>query len=178
MSYLTAAKLAIYENKPDLSREMNLKALAALTGTMPADHPLFAIIESNLGEIDRNTDKCKDAIPHFERAIHLYEVNGHDPKAHAQQLTNLGVCYFEAGRLDDAKKTLDQSIGEIETNHYDRRWLSEPKAQLADMEYAAGHKAEAIRIETEALAAIEGLPGEDITAMRQYETEQLATFRK
>jgi hypothetical protein len=94
------------------------------------------------------------------------------------QLTNLGYCLAEVGRTDDARKTLLQSIEEIERLHMPKRWLSEPNAALADLEYAAGNQAKAIELEKKAIAALVGETGSDVQALRQYEEEQLAAWAK
>ncbi len=177
-SYVTEAKLAIYDGHVDEARADNERALATLTGLLPEDHPMFAAIESDLGEILRNTDHCKDAIGHYERAARILDKSGTDPKSHATTLTSLGVCLEETGQRERARPILEQSIREIDDNHFDRRWRSEPHAALADLAYAEHDKAAAIAYEQQAIADIDGVAGEDIVAMRQYEREQLATFRK
>jgi eukaryotic-like serine/threonine-protein kinase len=175
-SFMTMAHLSLVQGRLDEGKQMYLQAQAALTGVLPPDAPHFAAIEEGLGELERNKDNCKDAIPHFEAAIKLLEQTGHGENEHAMQLTNLGFCLADVGRVAEGKKTLLRSIDEIERLKMPKHWLSEPYAALADIEFTAGNKAKAIELEKKALAAIGDAKGSDVDALRQYEEEQLATW--
>jgi hypothetical protein len=94
------------------------------------------------------------------------------------QLTNLGFCLADVGRVAEGRKILLQSIQEIERLHMPMRWLSEPYAALADLEFADGNKAKAIELEKKAIAALEGDKGSDSAALLQYEQEQLEAWTK
>ncbi len=177
-TYMTMANLAAVQGDLDGGRRMYLEAKAALTGVLPDDSPYFSSIEQGLGNIARSQDSCKDAIPHFQRAIEMLEQSGHGQNEHALQLTNLGFCLADVGRTAEGKKALKRSIDEIQRLQMPTRWLSEPLAALADLEFAAGHRAKAIELEKKALAALADEQGTDIAALRQYEQEQLAAWTK
>jgi tetratricopeptide (TPR) repeat protein len=177
-TYMTMANLASVQGDLDEGRRMYLQAKAALTGVVPDDAPYFSAIEEGLGAIARSQDNCKEAIPHFQRAVEMLEQSGHGQNEHALQLTNLGFCLADVGRTAEGRKALQRSIEEIERLQMPKRWLSEPRAALADLEYAAGNKKKAIELEKKAIAALEGEEGTDVAALRQYEQEQLDAWTK
>jgi len=177
-TYMALAHLAVRQGELDRARAMYLQAKAALEGMLPEDAPHFSAIEQGLGEIARAQDNCKQAIPHFERAIALLEQTGHGDQQHALQLTNLGFCLADVGRTAEGRKALQRSIEEIEHLRLPILWTAEPRAALADLEYADGHRSTAIDLATRALAALDGQPGSDVAALRDYIAEQLATWRK
>jgi tetratricopeptide (TPR) repeat protein len=177
-TFMTMANLAVHKGQLDEARAMYLQARDSLKGVLPEDAPHFSAIEGGLGEIARNQDKCKEAIPHFQRAVQLLESSGHGENDHALQLTNLGYCLADVGRVDEGRKTLLRSIDEIERLHMPAMWLAEPLAALGDLEYAAGNKAKAIELDQKALEKLAESKGSDVAGLRQYIEEQLATWTK
>lgn len=177
-TFMTLAHLATSQGQLDEGKNMYLQAQAALTGVLPEDTPHFSAIEQGLGDIARSQDNCKEAIPHFEKAVKLLEQNGHAENEHALQLTNLGFCFADVGRTAEGRKVLQQSLDELERLHMPKRWFSEPLAALADLEYAAGNKKKAIELEKKAIAALADEQGTDVAVLRQYEQEQLDAWTK
>jgi tetratricopeptide (TPR) repeat protein len=177
-NYMTLANLALRQGRLDDAKRIYVSARDALTGVLPEDAPHFIAIEEGLGDIARGEDNCKEALPHYTRAVKLLEQSGHGENEHAMQLTNLGYCLQDTGRLADARKTLEQSLAEIDRLQMPKKWKSEPLAILADMEFAAGRVAKAIELEKAALAALEGELGSDVAAMREYEQTQLKAWTK
>jgi len=176
--YLLNAQVASYEQRLDDARADYEHARAAFTNVLPTDHPRFVVVESGLGELERSADRCKEAIPHLERALHISEVSGHDPRNHALQLIDLGFCLADVGRTDEGRNALTRSIAELDDLHMDKRWYSEPYAALADLEEAAGHRPQAIELEKKALAALRDDPRGDAAALRAYEQERLDAWTK
>ncbi len=176
--YVTGAHLARLQDRADQAKQSYLSARDALIGVIPDDAPQFIAIEQGLGDIARAADNCKEALPHYTRAVQLLKKTGHGENEHAMQLTNLGFCLQDTGRIADARETLQLSIAEIDRLQLPRKWKSEPLAILADMEFAAGNKGRAIELEKAALAALEGAEGSDVEAMRKYEQDQLAAWTK
>ncbi len=176
--YVTSAHLALVQQRGADAKRLYGSARDALKGVMPDDAPQFIAIEQGLGDIARAEDNCKEALPHFTRAVQLLKKTGQRENDHAMQLTNLGFCLQDTGRLADARETLQLSIAEIDRLQMARKWKSEPLAILADMEFAAGKVAAAIELEKAALTALEGAEGSDVEAMREYEQTQLATWTK
>jgi tetratricopeptide (TPR) repeat protein len=177
-SYMSMANLAVHRGDLEGAKRMYIQARDSLTGMLPEDAPHFSMIESGLGEILRTQDNCKDAIPHFQRAVQLLEQSGHGEDSHALQLTNLGFCLTDVGRIPEGRKLLQQSIEEIERLHMPSQWLAEPYAALGDLEAAAGNRAKAIELDKKALASLADQKGSDVAALRQYIEEQLATWTK
>jgi tetratricopeptide (TPR) repeat protein len=175
-TYMTFAHLATNQGNLDEGKRMYLQAQGALTGTIPEDSPYFVAIEEGLADIARSQDKCKDAIPHFERALKLMEQTGHSENDHATQLTSLGFCLTDVGRTAEGVKILHQSIDELDRLHMPKRWFSEPYAALADVAWNAGEHAKAIDFEKKAIAALDGEKGTDVQALLSYEQDQLATW--
>lgn len=176
--YVTSAHLALMQQRGDDAKRLYTSARDALVGVLPEDAPQFIAIEIGLGDIARAQDNCKEALPHYTRAVKLLKQTGHRENEHAMQLTNLGYCLQDTGRLADARETLQLSINEIDRLQMARKWKSEPLAVLADMEFTAGHVARAIELEKAAIAALEGVEGSDAATMREYEQTQLATWTK
>ena len=108
----------------------------------------------------------------------LLEQSGHAENEHALQLTNLGYCLADVGRTAEGRKVLQESVAEISRLHMRKRWLSEPLAALANLEFAAGNKKKAVELVKRAIAALDGEQGSDVIALRQYEAEQLTAWTK
>ncbi len=176
--YVTSAHLALMQQRGADAKRLYSSARDALKGVLPDDAPQFIAIEQGLGDIARAEDNCKEALPHYTRAVQLLKKTGQRENEHAMQLTNLGFCLQDTGRLADARETLQRSINEIDRLQMARKWKSEPLAILADMEFAAGKVAAAIELEKAALTALEGAEGSDVDGMREYEQTQLATWTK
>ena len=152
------------------------RARTVLASVLPADHPYFENIEEGLAGIARRSDHCQDAIPHIERALHLIEKNHNAAQQHALQLTEYGACLGDVGRNDEARVALDRSIGELDEVHAALRWYAEPRALLADLEWAAGHHAKAIELVRAAIAAGNDDPSADMKDLVAREHEQLAAW--
>ncbi len=177
-TYMTIAHLALLEGHPDDAKRRYESARDALTGVLPEDAPHFIAIEEGLGDLARAADKCKDALPHYTRAVKLLEQSGHGENEHAMQLTNLGYCLQDTGDVSKGREVLRRSLAEIERLQMPNKWKSEPLAVLADLAFADGHKAKAIELEKQAIAALEGEAGSDVAAMRDYENTQLKAWTK
>ncbi len=177
-TYMTIAHLARNQQRLDEARRLYILARDSLVGVLPEDAVHFITIETGLGDIARAEDKCKEALPHYTRAVKLLEQGGQAENDHATQLTNLGYCLQDTGRLEDARKALQLSLDEIDRLQMPKKWKSEPLAILADMAFTAGQRAKAIELEKAALAAIEGEPGSDVQTMREYIQLQLKTWTK
>jgi tetratricopeptide (TPR) repeat protein len=177
-NYMTLANLALHQGRLDEAKRIYVSARDALTGVLPEDAPHFIAIEEGLGDIARGADNCKEALPHYTRAVKLLAQSGHGENEHAMQLTNLGYCLQDTGRLAEARKTLEHSLAEIDRLQMPRRWKSEPLAILAEMEFAAGRVAKAIELEKAAIAALDGETGSDVAAMRDYQQQQLKAWTK
>ena len=175
---LVGAQVAGFEGRYDDARAGYEAARVAFTNVLAPDHPRFSIVEAGLGELEREADRCKEAIPHFERSLHITEVSGHDPRDHALHLIDLGFCLADVGRIDEGRNVLTRALAELDDLHMNKRWYSEPYAALADLEEAAGHRAAAIELEQKALAALRDDPGGDATRMRAYEQQQLDAWTK
>jgi serine/threonine protein kinase/tetratricopeptide (TPR) repeat protein len=176
--HLLSAQIASFEMRLDDARAEYGHARAAFTSVLAADHPRFGIVEAGLGELERSADRCKQAIPHFERSLHIAEVSGHDPRNHALRLIDLGFCLADVGRVDEGRNTLLRAIAELDDLHMDKRWYSEPYAALADLEEAAGRRAQAIELMKKALDALRDDPRPDAALLRQYEQERLDAWTK
>jgi tetratricopeptide (TPR) repeat protein len=175
---LMDAEIAEFENRDDDAHRHLLHARDAFATVLPPDHQRFSVVELGLGELERARDNCKAALPHLERAIHIVEVSGHDPRDHAQYLVDLGACQIDVGRIDEGKNTMLRAISELDDLHMAGRWYSEPYAALADLEFAAGRPAAAIELEEKALAAIAEDKDPDAVPLRAYEHQQLELFQK
>jgi len=177
-TYMTIAHIALDQNRLEDAKRIYAAARDSLVGVLPEDAPHFIAIEEGLGDIARGEDNCKEALPHYTRAVKLLEQSGHAENEHAMQLTNLGVCLQDTGRLAQAREALQRSLAEIDRLQMPKKWKSEPLATLAEMAFADGHVAKAIELEKAALSAIEGEPGSDVVAMREYEQQQLKAWTK
>jgi eukaryotic-like serine/threonine-protein kinase len=173
---LQRANLDAWQNHVADARVDYERARTVLASVLPADHPYFENIEEGLAGIERRSDHCKDAIPHIERALHLIETNHNDARQHALQLTEYGACLADVGRNDEARVAIDRSLGELDEIHAALRWYAEPRAMLADLEWAAGHHAKAIELVHAAIAAGKDDPSSDTKDLVAREHEELAEW--
>ena len=180
---LVAAKLAMQRGKLEAFQDHFVPATASyeraramFATVLPADHPYFETIEEALANLERRQDRCKDALPHIERALHLLEKNHDAAQQHANELTEYGACLADVGRNDEARVAVDRALGELDELHAASRWYVEARALLADLEWAAGHKAKAIELVHAAIAAGAGDPSFDVKDLVAREREELAEW--
>lgn len=177
-TYMTIANVARMRGELDRAKQLYLSARQALVGLVPDDAAHFITIESGLGDIARAQDDCRAALPHYRRAVNLLERSGQHENDHATQLTNLGYCLQDVGRVAEARPVLERSLAELERLQMPKKWRAEPLAILADLEAAAGRRARAIELDRLALAALDGEQGSDVAAMREYIAAQIKTWSR
>ncbi|MEO8554547.1 MAG: tetratricopeptide repeat protein, partial [Kofleriaceae bacterium] len=176
--YIAEGSLAAREQQFALGIASYEAAARTLAGTLAPDHPIFVTIEEGLGELLRDEDKCAEAVPHIEKVLRLLERSGTDPKHHALELIEYGACLVYSDRLDDGVTALHQALAEMQENQLPVHWSAEPKAILAEVEWEHHHKAAAIALLREAIAASAGKDTGEFRTMHAAEEARLAEMMK
>jgi tetratricopeptide (TPR) repeat protein len=178
MSDISLAGLELQQDHDDEAERLFAQAQAELT-SLPADHPVNVTIEEALGSIARDRDRCKDALPHFERARTISEHLGRTGPDLGGLLVNLGACYADVGRDADATPVLAQAETLYADASVPEREYAELRLIEADIAARAGNKAHAIELATKVLATTdENDPNPAMGQVRQYARESLAAWRK
>jgi tetratricopeptide (TPR) repeat protein len=178
MTDISLAGLALQQNHDDDAERLFAQAGAEVT-SLPADHPVRATIEEALGSIARDRDRCKDALPHFERARTISEHLGRTGPDLGGLLVNLGACYADVGRDADATPVLAQAERLYAEANIPEREYAELRLIQADIAARAGNKARAIALATKVLATTDDDdPNPAMGQVRQYARESLAAWRK
>jgi len=71
------------------------------------------VIENQLGFIDRKSGRCKEAIPHFEKAYKILGANNIGGEQLAKTDIDLARCLFETGDSVDAKTHAEKALDEL-----------------------------------------------------------------
>ena len=144
-----------------------------------ANPGLISSIETALGNVQQNRDRCKDAIPHYERALAAAKDAGQTGQDLAISYSNVASCYADVGGRDgEARNALESALAAWEADPNAGPQRSHAMAVLADLEARAGRFTRAIEIGEQALAVIKGLEGEPWLAIREHVTDSIKYWRK
>ncbi|MGN6110245.1 MAG: protein kinase domain-containing protein [Kofleriaceae bacterium] len=169
---ISLANGALQSGHADAARTYYERARRTSLELMSADHPNIAIIESGLGTIERQRDRCADALPHFERAVSIYERAGQQGPLLASSMINLGACLADVGRDAEAHAQLVRALELAEQTHMADRDRAEAWTLLADLEFKAGHRARAIELAHKVLASTTDEDGPAWAELRSYVREE------
>ena len=175
---ISLAGLELFQNHDDVAERLFAQAQQELAG-LPADHPIHFTIEEALGSIARDRDKCKDAIPHFERARTIGEHLGRTGPDIGGLLINLGACYADVGRDADATPVLARAEQLYDEAHIPEHDYAELRMIEADLAAKTGNRARAIELTERVLATTrDDDPNPAVPQLRAYAREQLAGWKK
>ncbi|MBV8758884.1 MAG: serine/threonine protein kinase [Deltaproteobacteria bacterium] len=178
MSDVSLAGLELTQNHDDAAEQLFAQASNELAG-VPEDHPIHQTIEEALGSIARDRDKCKDAIPHFEKAGTIDEHLGRTGPDVGGLLINLGACYADVGRDADARTVLAQAEKLYDDSHVPERDYAELRIIESDLVAKTGDKAKAIALVERVLATTsDDDPNPAVPQLRAYARESLAHWKR
>ncbi|MFN0247411.1 MAG: protein kinase domain-containing protein [Kofleriaceae bacterium] len=162
----------------DLERvERYTKRAMELLAKSGVEDPSFeSALESNLGTVHQNRDKCADAVPHYERALALSQRGNEPPQQQAIAYLNLGTCLADIGRSKDARPLVQKAVAAWQGTDVPER--AGGLATLADLEAEAGDLANALVLAREALAVIHGKSTPYFVALREHLEQQIAGWNK
>ena len=140
---------------------------------------LLSSIETALGNIQQNRDRCRDAIPHYERALAAAKEAQQIGSDLAISYSNLASCLADVGNRDpEARNALEAALAAWDADPKAGPERSHAMAVLADLEARAGRFARAIEIGEQALAVIKDLDGEPWTSIRNHVHDSLKLWRR
>jgi tetratricopeptide (TPR) repeat protein len=175
---ISLAGLALDQNLDDDAERLFSQAQAELTA-LPADHPVRVTIEEALGSIARDRDRCKDALPHFERARTISEHLGRTGPDLGGLLINLGACYADVGRDADAAPLLTEAEKLYADANVPERDYAELRMIEADLAAKAGNRTRASELAEKMLATTaDDDPNPAMAQIRAYARDRLAEWRK
>jgi tetratricopeptide (TPR) repeat protein len=178
MSDVSLAGLELYQNHDDVAEKLFAQADAEVAN-VPADHPIHVTIEEALGSIARDRDKCKDAIPHFERARDITEHLGSTGPELGGILINLGACYADVGRDADAETVLTRAEKLYDDAKVPEKDYAELRIIESDLAAKAGDKARAIALVERVLATTrDDDPNPAVPQLRTYARESLKSWKR
>jgi tetratricopeptide (TPR) repeat protein len=175
---MSLANIELQQGHTDVALPMFENIQHALTGLVPADHPYVGIVEESLGSIARDTEHCADAIPHFERAVAINEKAGRGGTSLAIDLTNLGACQLELEKYADSRRAIERAKALYEEAGVPLADTGETYAVLAEIEDAEGHRAKAIALAKQLVAAFEESPTPTSQQLLGYVRGRLASWTR
>jgi tetratricopeptide (TPR) repeat protein len=144
-----------------------------------ASPALLSSIETGLGNIEQNREKCGAAIPHYERALAAAHEAGQKGADLAISYSNLASCLVDVGKRDaEARNALEGALAAWKDAGGDRPERAHAMATLADLEARAGRYAKAIELGQQAIAALNGLVGEPWQAIRDHVNDAMKQWRR
>ena len=132
-------------------------------------------IETVLGNIEQDRDRCAAAIPHYERALDGSHRAGQTGRELAVASTNLAGCLADVGRHADARAPIERALAAWEVAGAPPE-RAQALAILADVEAHAGNRKRAVEIANDALAIIAKEDGGPFGPLRDYLHDQLAKW--
>jgi tetratricopeptide (TPR) repeat protein len=145
------------------------RANVTLHKVLPADHPAFATVEDNLSWCDRDEDQDAPAAEHLRKAIAIRERIGEIGMGLADDHIELATVLWDLERDAEARPHVERGLAlhdQLGTTAAGRvnGWLV-----LQELEADAGHRARALELANQILAALGEDPREDWVALRQRE---------
>ncbi|MDQ3370159.1 MAG: tetratricopeptide repeat protein, partial [Myxococcota bacterium] len=171
------AYLAIIAGQLERAHELAVRARAGFVRTN-AGPALLSSIDTALGNIEQNRERCAAAIPHYERALASSREAGETGGLLAVAYVNLAACLADVGRDPEARNALEAGLSAWEAAGDAGPERAQALAILADLEARAGRRGRAIELAKQVLAAIDGLEGEPFEAIREHVRDQLAIWRR
>jgi tetratricopeptide (TPR) repeat protein/predicted Ser/Thr protein kinase len=152
------------------------RALEALAASGLGEYALMSGLESNLGTVQQNRDKCADAIPHYERAVaHSVRANEPAPQQSIAYL-NLGTCLLDVGRIAEARPHIEKAVAGWDGTDAPER--AGGLAMLAELEARAGNHVRALVLAREALVIAGRKDTEYFQVLRENLNEQITAWSK
>ncbi|HET9989218.1 MAG TPA: tetratricopeptide repeat protein, partial [Kofleriaceae bacterium] len=154
------------------------RANATLHALLPADHPTFATVEDNLAWCDRDENHDVPAADHLRKAIAIREHAGEIGMGLADDHIDLATVLWDLERDDEARPHAERGLAlhdQLGTTPAGRinGWLV-----LSELEADAGHRAKAVELAKQILAALGDDPREDWVALRQRERARVAELSR
>jgi tetratricopeptide (TPR) repeat protein len=145
------------------------RANVTLHLVLPADHPAFATVEDNLSWCDRDEDQDAPAAEHLRKAIAIRERIGEIGMGLADDHIELATVLWDLERDAEARPHVERGLAlhdQLGTTAAGRvnGWLV-----LQELEADVGHRARALELAKQILAALGEDPREDWVALRQRE---------
>ena len=175
---LSLAGLALHRGKLDDARILYKAAQATLAGLLPADHPDVALIEYGLGALERDSDHCGDAIPHYERVLAIYERTGVAGMKHGRLLVNLSACLSEGRRWIEARTRVEHGLAELVAAQATDHDQAEAWMLLADLNWRDGQRTKAIALTNQVIVATKDDPDPAFQELHSYARDQLAMWTR
>jgi tetratricopeptide (TPR) repeat protein len=174
---LSLAYIAIDGGDFARSRELALRARDSLARTH-ADFGLLSSVETLLGNLEQDQDRCATAITHYEQALVAAKQAGETGRGLAISYSNLAGCLTDVGKRDgEARNALEASLAAWDAAG-DAPERAQSLAIYADLEARGGRYRRAIELGEQALAAIKGLDGEPWQAIRDHVNDSLVIWRR
>ena len=152
---LGLANVELDQDHDDAAEQLYLHVLDEMRD-FPETHEARAAVEMALGSLDRDRDRCQDALPHYEKSIEIYQRLGRTGADLGLALVNLGACYSEVGRDGDATTALARAEKLFAESQVPDETRAEMWALQADIARRAGDRTRAIALCKRALAAMPG----------------------
>ena len=158
---------------PEARREFE-RAGAILHEILPPDHPTFAILEDELAWCDRDENNDPPAVDHLRRAIAIREKLGQVGMGLADDEVDLATVLWDLERDAEARPHAERGLAlhdQLGTAPAGRvnGWLV-----MQELEADAGHRARAVELAKQIIAAMGDDPREDWVALRQRERARIA----
>ncbi|MDQ3340921.1 MAG: serine/threonine-protein kinase [Myxococcota bacterium] len=139
---------------------------------------LLSSIETALGNIEQNRDRCAAAIPHYERALVAAKEAGEVGSRLAISYANVAGCLADVRRDAEARNELESALSAWDSDPAAGPERAHALAILADLEARGGRFRLAIETGDRSLAILKGLEGEPWQAIREHVTESQALWRR
>jgi tetratricopeptide (TPR) repeat protein len=149
------------------------RASAILHTLLPPDHPTFAILEDDLAWCDRDENHDPPAAEHLRKAIAIREKAGQVGMGLADDEVDLATVLWDLERDAEARPHAERGLAlhdQLGTAPAGRvnGWLV-----MSELEADAGHRARAIELAKQIIAAMGDDPREDWVALRQRERARI-----
>ena len=170
------ANLGFASGDLDRVETYSRRALDALARTDLGEYGLMSSLESNLGTVLQNRDRCGEAIAHYERAVALSIRANERPEEQAIAYLNLGTCLADVGRTAEARPNIEKAIAGWQGTDAPER--AGALAIFADLEAEAGQYTHALALAREARSIGDAKDNPYFTALREHLDEQIAAWSK
>ncbi|NPA46216.1 MAG: tetratricopeptide repeat protein [Chlorobi bacterium] len=175
---------AMYESLDQHQKALEHYSRALKLYELRKDLPFIALAKENIAAIYLNMGQPEKAIPYAREALDLIR-RIHMDFLEKPTIQTLTLAYLDAGRLDEAKKLIDQSIGKINPdelnpharidyyNIYYSYYLKRKQYDKALENYTALHKIQDSILKSEKANKIAEIEEKYLNAQKQREIMRL-----
>jgi eukaryotic-like serine/threonine-protein kinase len=169
--------MALHDQRFDEAYKLTLSARDIYRAK--ATLALLSSVETTLGNIMQDQDKCAQAIPHYEAALVAAKDAGQTGSPLGISYANVGGCLYDVGKRDaEARNALETALAAFDSDPDAGPERAHTLAVLGNLEARQGRYKQAIEMGERALAILKDVKDPMWEQLRGHITDSFVLWRR